>query len=105
VVRRLSIRLEDGVSEKWTARDLQALLPKPEPALDSHVLAAAIASLLAEFAFLPSDEQNAHAKGLFVAFDVNEDGGGLDRVVGLRQLLLRSGNQRLLGPGARTCRR
>jgi DNA invertase Pin-like site-specific DNA recombinase len=62
-------------------RDLQAMLPKPEPVLDPHVLAAAISSLLAEFAFLPRDEQNAHARRLFVAFEVNDDGDSLNRVV------------------------
>jgi DNA invertase Pin-like site-specific DNA recombinase len=56
-------------------RDLEALLPKPEPVLDPKIMASAIAGLFAEFPFLSPEEQYKLARRVFVAFDVNEDGG------------------------------
>jgi DNA invertase Pin-like site-specific DNA recombinase len=61
-------------------RDLEALLPKPEPVLDPRVLASAIAGLFAEFPYLPPEEQYALARRVFIAFDVAE-GGGIDTAV------------------------
>jgi hypothetical protein len=55
-------------------RDVEALLPKPEPVIDPKILASAIAGLLAEFPYLPPQEQHALARRLFIAFDVTDDG-------------------------------
>jgi DNA invertase Pin-like site-specific DNA recombinase len=56
-------------------RDLEALLPKPEPVIDPRILVSAIAGLFAEFPYLPPQEQSALARRVFVALDVTEDGG------------------------------
>jgi DNA invertase Pin-like site-specific DNA recombinase len=56
-------------------RDLEALLPKPVPVIDPKIMASAIAGLFAEFPFLPPQEQYDLARRVFVAFDVDEDGG------------------------------
>jgi DNA invertase Pin-like site-specific DNA recombinase len=60
-------------------RDLEALLPKPEPVIDPKILASAIAGLLAEFPYLPQQEQHALARRVFVAFDVSD--GGVETAV------------------------
>jgi DNA invertase Pin-like site-specific DNA recombinase len=89
--RLIDLRVKGKISEEQfdkrdaalaaEARDLEGLLPKAEPALDPAAMAAAIASLLAEFDCLPVEKQAKQARRLFVAFDVNEDGDGLERVV------------------------
>jgi hypothetical protein len=83
--RLIDLRMKDKITEEQfdvrdrkvaaELRDLEALLPKAEPAVDPKVMASAIASLFAEFPFMSPEEQYALARRVFVAFDVNEDGG------------------------------
>jgi hypothetical protein len=89
--RLVDMRMKDKITEREfdaraarlaaEVRDLEAALPKPEPELDPRALAAAVASLLAEFRFLPAAEQCTLARRLFVAFDVVPGGDAIGAAV------------------------
>ncbi len=53
-------------------RDLEAQLPKPDPAIHPKILDSAIAGLFAEFPFMAPEEQYALARRR--SFNVNTDG-------------------------------
>jgi hypothetical protein len=83
--RLIDLRIEDKITEQQFGerdakhaselRELEALLPEPEPVIDPEIMASAIARWFAEFPYLSMEEQHALAHRTFVAFDVNEDGG------------------------------